>query len=63
MVFIVINQSRDDHSSMGDTNREIRKEEGIKKIVTDKIRSHLPGHYVPDNIVEITNLPITKHGK
>lgn len=39
------------------------KAEGVKKEVMDKINNHLPGHYIPDCVLEIDNIPVTKHGK
>ena len=67
VLFIVLDSSIKDLSALTEsafiTDEEADSQVLLKSFVTQKIRSNLPGHYVPDHVLQVENLPITKHGK
>ena len=67
VLFIVLDSSIEDLSEVTEsafiTDEETDSQVLLKNFVIQKIRSNLPGHYVPDHVLQVENLPITKHGK
>ena len=65
VVFIVKDKCFDDLGAVSDniiTFNEGADRTALRDIVIKKIRSSLPGHYIPDHVIQIDSLPITKHG-
>ena len=65
VVFIVKDKSLGNLKPVSDsTNAFIEETDrtALRDIVIKKIRSSLPGHYIPDDVIQIDSLPITKHG-
>ena len=65
VVFIVKDKCLEDLGAASGSNTAFNEEidrTELRDMVIKKIRSSLPDHYIPDHVIQIDNLPITKHG-
>ena len=65
VVFIVKDKSLENLKPVSDSTNAFNEETdrtALRDIVIKKIRSCLPSHYIPDHVIQIDSLPITKHG-
>ena len=65
VVFIVKDKSSENLKPVSDSTNALNDETdrtALRDIVIKKIRSSLPDHFIPDYVIQINSLHITKHG-